>query len=172
MNYSRNYILRPQHTDAGSSSHPHRLSILPERHLPCCEPVVYSADISSVTVSQTNMSLALDVSLSSLLSIVDVSAASLRRAGVGRMGTGSQMFVLFQWKQMFSLCIHMHTHSHTHMCTVAIQRLGSLPAALLSVIRYRLKTGRANYLVWSFLKHYKSKVLFLGLASTFYGWSW
>lgn len=42
------------------------------------------------------MSLALDVSLSSLLSIVDVSAASLRTAGVGRMGTGSQMFVLFQ----------------------------------------------------------------------------
>lgn len=146
MNYSRNYILKPQQTDAGSTSHMNHLSTsLPGRHLPYYKPVVYSADISTVTVSQTNMSLALDISLSSLLSIVDMSAASLWTAGVGRMGTGSQMLVLFQWKQMFSLCIHRLTH--THMCTMAIQCLGSLPTALLSVIRYQLKTGRANYLV-------------------------
>lgn len=40
------------------------------------------------------MSLALHVSLLSFTSIVDMSPASLRKTGVGRMGKGFQMFVL------------------------------------------------------------------------------
>lgn len=73
-------ITFPSTAYRGSTSRPniHIISV-PERHLPNWEPVVSSADISSVTTSQTDMSLALDVSLSSLTSIVDVSIASLRR---------------------------------------------------------------------------------------------
>jgi len=55
--------------------------------------------------------------LSSFMSIVDVSSASHRKAGAGKGTTASQIFVLFQWKQMFSLCSHMHTHSLTHSLT-------------------------------------------------------
>lgn len=50
--------------------------------------------------------------LTSFMSIVDLSAASPGKAGVGRTRTGPQIFVLFQWKQMFSLRSHMHMHSH------------------------------------------------------------
>lgn len=109
------------------------------RHLPNWEPAVCCADIFSATVSQTNMSLALDVSLSPSTSIVDVSSASLRKAGVGRKGAGSQMFVLFQSKQMFSRRIHTRVFTHTHMHSVS-QCLGSLCTAVLFVVGYQLKT--------------------------------
>lgn len=93
--------------------------------------------------------------LTSFMSIVDLSATSPGKAGVGRTRTGPQIFVLFQWKQMFSLCSHMHMHSHRN--TTVAQCLGSLPRALLSVICYQLKTGRAEYLVWNVFKYFKAQ---------------
>lgn len=42
-----------------------------------------------------------------------------------------------------------HTLTHTYM---AIQCLGILPTALLSVICYQQKTGKVKYLVWSIFK--------------------
>lgn len=67
---------------------------LPGVHFPNEKPVMCSADISSVIVGQPNMSPALDVSFLSFVSIVDASNAVLSKAGVGRMGKGSQMFAL------------------------------------------------------------------------------
>lgn len=56
------------------------------------------------------MSLALDVSLSSLKSIVDVSTASPRKAGVGMTGTGSQM----SKSSMEAGVLTVHSHAHTY----------------------------------------------------------
>lgn len=71
--------------------------------------------------------------------------------GVGRRRTGFQMFVLFQWKQMFST--YILTHTLECVCTSTTQCLGTLPKALMSVTCYQLKTGSRKYLVWRIFKH-------------------
>lgn len=90
--YIRKLHSKAQLQDAGSPNHSNTHSC-PARNTNW-KPAMFSADISSVTEGQINMSLAPDVSLSSSLSIVE-SHTSLRKAGVGSPGKGSQMFVLF-----------------------------------------------------------------------------
>lgn len=67
---------------------------LPGANLPNEDPVMCTADISSATMGQTNMSAAPDVSFLSFTSIVDTSYAALSKAGVGRTGKGSPIFAL------------------------------------------------------------------------------
>lgn len=130
----------------GSTNHPNiqRIS-LPERHLPNWEPLVCSADISSVTESQTYMSLAFDVSLSSLSSIVDVPIASLRRQVLKCLCSFSE--------SRCSQCEFACAHSHTR--TMAIQSLGSWPTALLFVVCYQQETGRAKIFSLEGLQSFK-----------------
>lgn len=135
------------------------------RHLPRWESRVCYADISSVTVSQTNMSPALD-------------------------GLPLHFFLFFSWPLWMCLLLHSERHvlagcgrllkylcyfsesrcslcavtcTGTLSCTAAIQRLGSLP------IVYQAEAGRVKYFVWNVFSHLKSKVLFPGFTSTFMG---
>lgn len=53
------------------------------------------------------------------MAIVNVSSSALTEACVGRTWTASQIFVLFQRKQMFWLCSYMHVHSLMHCGSIA-----------------------------------------------------
>lgn len=69
------------------------------------------------------------------------------------MRTGSQIFAPFLVKaDVFT------AKSRARMLTLAaIHRLGTLPAARLSVVCYQLKTENAKYLVWNVLKRLESR---------------
>lgn len=75
-------------------------------------------------------------------------------AGVGRTWTASQIFVLFHWKQMFSVC------SHHHSGFPAVRSLGR------SAVRYQVETHWQVFML-ECLHSVKLQGFFPGFASTF-----
>lgn len=149
--YKRNDILRPGVQTQGQLSK-QSLNGATGRPPAKLGALVGRADISSWQEAEQDSWCLAGVLF---MSIVD---ASLRKAGVGRTWTASQIFALSQWKQMFSECSR-----HKSRCA-------ALGSSAQSVICYQVGTDWLKYLYWNVFTQSNSEVLFPACCSL-YGWT-